>query len=128
MKPRKRRVRKEAGRNSFEQKIMASLDEAGAKYTYESMKIKYQKPPSNYTPDIILDNGIIVELKGYFDAEDRAKHLLIQTQRPDLDIRFVFYKANTKIHKSSLTTYGSWATKHGFKWADKEIPAEWIGE
>lgn len=107
---------------------MASLDENGVKYTYESMKVKYQRPPSNYTPDIVLENGIIVELKGYFDAEDRSKHLLIQTQRPDLDIRFVFYRANTKLHKSSLTTYGSWATKHGFKWADKEIPQEWIME
>lgn len=92
------------------------------------MKIKYQKKPSTYTPDIVLSNGIIVEVKGYFDAEDRAKHLLIKDQHPELDIRFVFQNSKKKIHKSSTTTYASWSTKHGFLFADKEVPLDWTKE
>ena len=108
--------------------MIEHLQTLGAKFQYESMKIKYQKKPSTYTPDIVLPNGIIVEIKGYFDAEDRAKHLLIQEQQPELDIRFVFQVAKKKIHKASPTTYADWATKHGFKYAEKLIPTEWINE
>ena len=75
--------------------------------------------------------NIIVETKGYFydSARDRQKLCLVKEQHPELDIRIVFQKADTKIHKTSKTTYGEWATDHNFKWADKGIvPDEWIEE
>jgi len=105
---------------------MKDLRAKKVKFTYESLKIKYLKKPSTYTPDIVLENGIIIEVKGYFKADDRAKHLLIKEQHPELDIRFVFQDSRKKIHKSSPTTYGMWAEKHGFKYADKLIPEEWL--
>ena len=37
-----------------------------------------------------------------------------------------FSDANQKIKKGSKTTYGMWCDKHGIKWANKTIPAEWI--
>lgn len=114
-------------RSKFEETIVKGLQADGVPFEYESLKLKYQKKPSVYTPDLVIGN-VIIELKGYFDAEDRAKHLLIKEQYPDLDIRFVFYKSKTKIHKASSTTYGDWATSHGFIHADKEIPEEWIRE
>ena len=43
-----------------------------------------------YKPDFVLNNGIIIEAKGWFKARDRVKHLLIQEQYPELDIRFCF--------------------------------------
>lgn len=115
-------------RSSLEEKVIQQLDIKKVKYGYEAIKLKYQKKPSVYTPDLLLDNGIIIEIKGYFDAEDRAKHLLVQEQHPDKDIRFLFQSAKKKLHKASSTTYGGWCDKHGFKWAEKEIPEDWIKE
>ena len=97
---------------------------------YETTKIKYTIPESlhTYTPDFLLPNGIIIESKGRFLAEDRKKHLLIKSQYPDLDIRFVFSNSKTKIRKGSPTSYGDWCTKNDFKFADKLIPEEWLNE
>jgi len=51
---------------------------------------------------------------------------LIKEQYPKLDIRFVFSRSKTKINKGSNTTYGMWADKYGFPYADKLIPKEWL--
>lgn len=107
---------------------MADLKKKRVSFEYETKKIKYQKKVSTYTPDILLANGIIVEVKGYFDAEDRAKHLLIKAQHPHLDIRFVFQAADKKITKSSKTTYAGWCDKNGFVYAEGLVPAEWLIE
>jgi hypothetical protein len=102
----------------------------GVPFTYEEMKIKYIKPASEhqYTPDFVLDNGIIVETKGRFMIQDRQKHLLIQRQQPDLDIRFVFSNSKQKLSKTSYTTYAKWCEKNKFLYADKTIPEAWINE
>lgn len=115
-------------RSGLEDKISKQLTEAGVAYEYETTKIQYVVPESvhKYTPDFILPNGIIVETKGRFTLPDRKKHLLIQKQRPDLDIRFVFSNSKTKISKGSKTSYADWCTKNNFIYADKEIPEEWL--
>ena len=115
-------------RSGLEDKIAKQLTEAGVAYEYETTKIQYVVPESvhKYTPDFVLPNGIIVETKGRFTLPDRKKHLLIQKQRPDLDIRFVFSNSKTKISKGSKTSYADWCTKNGFIYADKEIPEEWL--
>ena len=81
-----------------------------------------------YTPDFIFPNGIIIETKGRFVAADRRKHLEIQKQHPEKDIRFVFSNAKNKLNKGSKTTYAMWCEQKGFKWAEKSIPEEWIKE
>lgn len=115
-------------RSGFEGKIAKQLEEAGLNVEYETTKIKYSVPESKhvYTADFQLPNGIIVETKGKFDPSDRKKHLLIQKQHPDKDIRFVFQNSKNKINKGSKTTYADWCNKHGFIYADKEIPKEWL--
>jgi hypothetical protein len=45
-----------------------------------------------------------------------------------LDIRFVFNYSKSRISKKSSTTYAMWCEKHGFQYADKSIPAEWLKE
>lgn len=97
---------------------------------YEQSILKYTIPASihQYTPDFILSNGIIIEAKGIFEVADRQKHLLIKTQFPHLDIRFVFQNANNKLYKGSKTTYAMWCEKNGFKYATKLIPASWFTE
>ena len=95
---------------------------------FEAAKIEYLKPArtAKYTPDFLLPNGIIIESKGRFVTADRQKHLLIQKQHPDLDIRFVFSNSRSRISKQSKTTYAMWCEKHGFLYADKLIPEEWL--
>ena len=103
------------------------LVEAGISYLYEDKKITYQvNQVRTYTPDFILPNGIIIETKGRFVVDDRMKHLMIREQYPHLDLRFVFSNSRNKIRKGSKTTYGDWCTKHGFLYADKRIPDEWL--
>mgnify|MGYP002700980301 FL=1 len=57
---------------------------------YEPIKIEWEDLAyRKYTPDFLLPNGIIIETKGLFTAQDRRKHILIKKQHPELDIRFV---------------------------------------
>ena len=116
-------------RSGLEHSISLYLTELKHKYSYESMKIEWEDLTyRTYTPDFILNNGIIVETKGRFVTEDRKKHLCIQKQHPALDIRFVFTNSRTKISKVSKTTYAAWCNKHGFKYYDRIIPEDWLKE
>jgi hypothetical protein len=135
MRQSSRRKRRAAGikhgwRSGLEEKIGRELKEQGIPFGFESSKITYLEPARErkYTPDFFLQNGIIVETKGRFTVNDRKKHLLVRDQYPDLDIRFVFSNSNKKIYKGSKTTYADWCRKHGFQYADKSIPKEWIDE
>lgn len=119
----------EAGyRSGLEEVTAADLEQRGIAADYEKEKIKYVIPEreATYTPDFKLPNGIIVETKGRFTAEDRKKHLLIQKQHPEYDIRFLFQRSKSRLSKTSKTTYADWCRKHGFQFADKTIPEEWL--
>ena len=114
-------------RSGLEDRISKQLKSLSVPVKYEEMKIKYAiNEVRTYTPDFELPNGIIIESNGRFVVADRKKHLLIKKQHPDLDIRFVFSNSKAKINKGSKTTYGMWCDKHGFLYADKLIPEEWI--
>lgn len=114
-------------RSGLEDRISKQLKALSVPVKYEEFKIKYEvNEVRTYTPDFELPNGIIIESKGRFVVADRKKHLLIKKQHPDLDIRFVFSNSRAKINKGSKTTYGMWCDKHGFLYADKLIPEEWI--
>jgi hypothetical protein len=117
-------------RSGLEERIAEQLDQLGVEYTYEKVKLKYIRPASEhiYTPDFVLANGIIVETKGRFLLADRMKHLMVKKHNPDLDIRFVFSNSNARISKASKTTYAMWCRKHGYQFADKTIPEEWLNE
>ncbi|MDX0762360.1 endodeoxyribonuclease [Sinorhizobium medicae] len=106
------------------------LTEWNVTVEYEQYDLTYVKPAreARYTPDFILPNGIIVETKGRFLTEDRQKHILIKKQYPQLDLRFVFSNPNTRISKQSKTTYAIWCQSHGFLYASKVIPQEWLAE
>ena len=122
-----RQAIKNGWRSGLEERVAKELKEAGVKYEYETQKIKYRvEEDRTYTPDFILPNGIIVETKGRFMQADRKKHLLIQKQYPDYDIRFVFQNSRSKLYKGAKSTYGDWCDKHGFIYADKSIPKEWL--
>lgn len=116
-------------RSRIEQRIANHLDSLGVPYGYETLKLTYTVPETSkkYTPDFILSNGIIVEAKGWpFDSQDRQKLLLVRDQHPHLDIRLIFENPLNKINTGSQTTYADWATQHGFQYAAKLVPSEWI--
>lgn len=115
-------------RSGLEMDIDESLKQQGIDGEYEQHIIEYVKPETKhkYHPDFKLPNGIYVETKGRFLADDRKKHLLIKKQHPELDIRFLFQNSKSKISKGSKTSYADWCDKYGFKYADKIIPADWL--
>ena len=119
-------ARKHGFKSGLEETISSQINGRGIDVKYESEKIPYIIPASNHTynPDFKLPNGIFVETKGRFVAADRKKHLLVKSQNPELDIRFVFSNSKNKITKSSKTSYGDWCDKNGFKYADKIIPED----
>ncbi len=126
------RVRQRAIRAGFrsglEQDNAKHLKVLRCSFEYETKRIPYTPKVKTYTPDFVLDNGIIVETKGRFLATDRAKHLLIKQQHPELDIRFVFSSSRQRISKRSKTTYGDWCSKHGYQYAEGLIPVAWTKE
>jgi hypothetical protein len=116
-------------RSGLEQDTAKFLKKRRIGFTYEEMKIKWIDPKiKTYTPDFVLDNGIIIETKGRFISPDRAKHLAVRNQHPELDIRFVFTNSKSKLYKGSKTTYGMWCNKYDFKYADRYIPEAWLKE
>ena len=116
-------------RSGLEQDTAKYLKQKGVNFTYEEFKIKWVDPKTKtYTPDFVLENGIIIETKGRFISPDRAKHLAVRDQYPDLDIRFVFTNSKARLYKGSKTTYGMWCDRYGFKYADRLIPDAWLKE
>ncbi|MCG7628372.1 hypothetical protein MHM88_11190 [Epibacterium sp. MM17-32] len=117
-------------RSGLEQEVAAEYEQLGVSVEYEQDLIRYTVPArsARYTPDFVQPNGIIIETKGRFETKDRQKHLLIQKEHPDLDIRFVFSNPKTRIAKKSLTTYADWCEKHGFRYAHKRVPEDWVWE
>tara|TARA_R100000353_G_scaffold68302_1_gene52988 strand:+ start:414 stop:848 length:435 start_codon:yes stop_codon:yes gene_type:complete len=116
-------------RSGLEKEIAAFLKSCQKEVRYELLKIEWEDLRyRHYTPDFILDNGIIIESKGIFDSEDRRKHLCIKSQYPKLDIRFIFSNANAKLYKKAKSRYSDWCEKHGFLYAHRIIPQKWLTE
>ena len=120
-------------RSGIEKRIAQQIESAGLPVLYETEKIHYEVPIRHtyYVPDfkIAKSSGhIFIEVKGIWTTSDRAKHLLIKEQWPQLDIRFVFSNPSNKIYKGSPTRYSDFCDKHGFLWAKSEIPSCWLTE
>ena len=124
-----RAAKKYGYRSGLEHKISLYLDQHKIRYTYESIKIEWEDLAyRTYTPDFVLDNGIIIESKGLFTAIDRRKHIAIKKQHPYLDIRFVFTNSKAKLRKGAKSNYGEWCIKYGFRYYDRIIPEDWLKE
>ena len=116
-------------RSGLEHTISIYLTELKYRYKYEAMKIEWEDLTyRTYTPDFILNNGIIIETKGRFLTADRRKHLCIKKQHPKLDIRFVFTNSRSKLSKGAKSTYAEWCIKYGFRYYDRIIPEDWLKE
>jgi hypothetical protein len=130
----RRRAIAKGYRSGLEEKISQQIEDAGLKVEYETDKVKYIWPEreATYTPDFKLpsDGGgfFFVETKGLWTTEDRQKWHLVTQQHPDKDFRLVFSNQNSRLYKGSPTTYAAYCDKHGFTYANKTIPEEWLTE
>ena len=112
-------------RSGLEHRVWKNLIQRKVKgAAYEPIKISYVIPLSehSYTPDIVLANGIILEVKGRLVKADRDKHLLIKEQYPDIDLRFVFQNANNKIRKGIVIEQNGSNLKTAYWDYDKNEP------
>ena len=122
-------ARKHGYRSGLEVRTKDYLIEHEMPFKYEEIKIEWEDLMyRTYTPDFILNNGIIIETKGRFLAGDRRKHLAVKKQHPRLDIRFVFENSRRKLSKGAKSTYGQWCDKYGFRYYDRIIPEDWLKE
>jgi len=127
-------------------------DEMGIPWDYESEFFMWNPPPpkpKRYTPDFPVPTkagGIIyLEYKGYLrNAAEKLKMTSMKKQHPELDIRFVFEKANKpmlgaqKRKDGTKQTHAQWAESYGFPWMQfnprqkktlKEcMPKSWLKE
>ena len=119
-------VKRMSFRSGLEEKIADLFVELGVKYEYEPHKVPYQIQ-FNYTPDFLLPNGVYLEAKGYWEAEDRRKIKAVKQQHPELDLRMVFQAPFNTISKKSKTTYAKWCEKHDIPWTSfTNIPLDWL--
>ena len=116
-------------RSGFEADFARDLHDRRIKASYEPDRIQYVPPTRTYTPDFFIkDHDFYVETKGLFSSEDRAKHLLIQNQHPDLDIRFIFMNSKKRLSKKYKKTYSQWCDKHGFTYDVMRLPEGWMND
>jgi len=125
----RRQARAKGLRSGFEYDVYKAAKEKGydIRSYYETHVIEWVPKTKKYCPDFVLPNGIIIEVKGRLTTADRQKHLAVKEQYPDLDVRFIFQFDN-KLATNSATRYSDWCDKHGFMYAFKEIPIEWLSK
>jgi len=135
--------RKSGYRSGLEEKVAASLEAKGIKFEYESIRITYEKPVrkglcpacgskstvqvSSYTPDFVLDNGILLEVKGRLTSKDRSKLILVRKSLGDRGKYLVLYLAeDNRLTKGSEKRYSNWCQEKGFDFSIGAIPRRWL--
>lgn len=119
-------------RSKFEADFAKALSKHGLVADYEKDKLKYIQPEQarTYTPDWTIRENVFIETKGRFTGADRKKMLWVRDCAPEGTIIYLlFMRSSVTLSKSSKTSYGDWATKNNFVWADiKDIKTwkEWF--
>jgi len=134
--------KRESGYRSTAEEVLAeNLINSGIGFKYESLKLNYEKPVrkgkckdcdgkkvvkvATYTPDFVLDNGIIIEYKGRLTASDRSKLIAVKKTNPEIHLRLLFGSDN-KLAKNNNKRYSQWAAEHGFDYAIGTPPRRWL--
>jgi hypothetical protein len=128
-------------RSGLEEKVAAYLEAKGIKFQYESLVLTYAKGVrkglceqcgsrkvvkiATYTPDFVLDNGIIIEVKGRLTSTDRTKLLAVMRSNPERKLR-LYFGSDNKLQKTSDKRYSDWAKQHKFDFAIGTIPRRWL--
>ena len=75
--------KKKTFKSKLEVSVAELLDTVGCKYVYEGEQVPYTIQ-HHYNPDFVLLNGIMLETKGDWDAEDRRKIKAVIRDNPHL--------------------------------------------
>src|SRR5574343_1518953 len=97
------RIAKKTGRyrSKFESNVAKLFRKERIKFEYEVDSIPYKvEEVRNYIPDFRIANGVIVEAKGRFTAQDRKKHLLLKKQYPDMKLIILFMNSRVRLSKT----------------------------
>lgn len=116
-------------KSRLEEKFAQLATEKGLPFEYEVESFGYVRP-AKYWPDWRIRKNVFIETKGYLTSSDRSKLRAFKLQHPNIALFLLFGNSKNRIRRSSDTTYGEWATKHGFPWADmrKGLPVNWWKE
>ncbi len=107
-------------RSGLERVVANVLKASNIKHTHESVTLFYKQPEKRrrYLVDFSFEKepSLVLEVKGRFTSQDRAKMLLIKEQHPSLTVVMLFGRASNTLTKKSTTTYSDWCDKHGIAW------------
>jgi hypothetical protein len=81
-------------RGTWELKVAGWLNKQSIAWT-RKFYVKYIDEDVNrtYSPDFYIPkDNLIIEVKGYFSSKDRKKMQLVETQHPELKIKFIMQK------------------------------------
>lgn len=115
---------KDGFRSGLEREVNGQLPQTVEKH-YEPIKLKWEDPAvmRTYTPDFVLGNGLIIEVKGIFDVKDRKKMVQVKRQYPGIEIRFVFAengflspKRKDRKRSPNSKRYSDWCKQYGFEY------------
>lgn len=127
--PKTRRVLTGGYRSTSERRVAESLKALGITPGFESETLEYSVPATRhkYTPDFVLDNGVYLEVKGFWLSADRQKILRVLASNPQADIRLVLDTPDKPVNKGAKMTYADFCNRHGIKWCKTgEIPPDWL--
>lgn len=124
---RRKKVIQTPFKSKFEQQVREALPNS-VEYEPEALPFVQPAVKRKYIPDWKVRDGVFIETKGKLTAEDRKKMIWVKEQYPTYTFYMLFMNASNKIRKGSPTTYGDWASKSGFEWADFRdgIPKKWL--
>jgi hypothetical protein len=127
-------------RSKFETRVASFLKGKRCSFTYEEETWEYETSPSGkmmrcgecgstnllvikrYTPDFFLSNGIVIEAKGRWTAENRRVALCFP------EVKLLFMRNNT-LSKRSKTKYSDYCDKNGLDYHVSylgEVPNKWL--
>lgn len=130
-------------RSKAEEEVAKWLMDHEIAFQYESLKLEYYKTvrggiclkcgeksavkqKRSYTPDFVLDNGILIEYKGRLTSQDRNKLIAVKESNPDVNLKLLF-GSNNKLNKGTTKRYADWAAEHGFDYhIGKQPPKRWL--
>lgn len=114
---------------SYEERVVQeALRGLSLPFQYECTKLDYVLR-KKYTPDFSVE-GVHVEVKGWWPPEDRAKLKAVRLGNPNDVILVILVRPQTKISKTSKTTYAQWCEQWGISWVpfdkDPEVIRQWV--
>lgn len=130
------KIGKKTTKNPFETSTYAKLSSnPQLAVEYESESLPYTTH-HKYIPDFKVSKHsgsvLYIESKGNgrsWTPQVRAKMLAVKDQWPELDVRLLFYtdgEFGTRRKDGSRQRQSEWANKHGFPYAIRDVPKEWL--